>query len=456
MLKKIFARLTGVKAPAAGAPPTIVPRDKHSISRRQLSTNVLKVLYRLNKAGYQAFLVGGAVRDLLVGRHPKDFDVATNARPEQIRALFSNCRLIGRRFRLAHIYFGPDIIEVATFRSGAPQETAASTHSEDGMILQDNQYGTLEEDAWRRDFSINALYYNIEDFSLIDYTGGMADLRREQIRIIGDADQRFREDPVRLLRAIRFSALLNMPICSATQRPMKSLVPMLSNVSSARLFDEIVKLFHCGASTRVWQLMQQFELVALFFPQTLEVEDDTPIKSLIGNVLQNTDERIAAGKSVTPVFVLACLLWYPLQRKHAQLMEKGEKPYPAILRAADLVLKKQAQHIAIPQRISQAIKEIWFLQKRLEDRRKNKVSRLAVESRFRAAYDFLLLRAEVGEPCEEAAIWWTEYTEAQPQRKHALEDTLPNTHGKRRRHHAKRRRNNNRQPFSSSDDPSLD
>ncbi len=439
MLKKLFRRIIRRQQPQVGQPPTIIPRDQHPISRRDLSENVLKVLYRLDKAGYQAFLVGGAVRDLLVGRQPKDFDVATSARPEQVRALFSNCRLIGRRFRLAHIYFGSEIIEVATFRAGHSAEQS-STHSEHGMILQDNQYGTLEEDAWRRDFTVNALYYNIRDFSIVDYTGGVADIKAKQIRIIGKPEQRFREDPVRILRAIRFSSVLDMPIGSATGKPIPHLLPMLSNVSPARLFDEIVKLFHSGASEQVWRQFKHYGLTKLFFQQTLAAADEYPAEQLIEHVLVNTDDRVAAGKSVTPVFVLACLLWYPMLKKRAALIKQGMRPYPAVLQASEQVIKIQTECFSVPQRIAQAVKEIWLMQKRLEDRRRNKVARLAVEPRFRAAYDFLLLRARAGEPCQDAAEWWTEYTESDVDQKQSLTQTLPNLDGRRRRHHSKRKK----------------
>ena len=436
MLKKIIAKLIKPKIARPGDAPVIVPRPEHSISRQQLTPNVLKVLYRLNRAGYEVYLVGGAVRDLLSGRQPKDFDVATSAKPEEVKSLFSNCRLIGRRFRLAHVYFGPDIIEVATFRSGQEGSTAqSSAQSRHGMILRDNVYGTLEEDAWRRDFSINALYYNIADFSLVDFTGGLEDLERKQIRILGDPETRYREDPVRILRALRFSALMGMKIAPETATPIPRLVPLLGNVSPARLFDEMVKLFHCGAASQVWQSFERFQIHEQFFQATLKVKDTYPVTQLLEAVFKNTDERVQQGKSVTPVFIFACILWYPMLKKKEALIAEGMNPYPAILQASEAVIKEQVKIITMPHKISHAIKEIWFLQKRLEDRRKNKVSQLVVESRFRAAYDFLLLRAQVGEACKVEAEWWTEYTHANTEARHKMTETLTNSTGKRRRYY---------------------
>ncbi len=245
--------------------PNIIPRSDHNVSRANISNNAIKVLYRLDRAGYQAFMVGGGVRDLLLNLHPKDFDIATDARPEQIRALFGNCRLIGRRFRLAHVRFGREIIEVVTFRAAANVEHKHREHADSGRILRDNVYGTIEEDIWRRDFTVNALYYRIKDFTVWDYTSGMKDISKRTLRLIGDPGTRYREDPVRMLRAARFAAKLNFVLAAETAAPIKSLGKLLRDVPPARLYDETLKLFHAGSALRSLELLIQFDLLSICF-----------------------------------------------------------------------------------------------------------------------------------------------------------------------------------------------
>lgn len=370
-------------------------------------------MYRLHKAGYQAHLVGGGVRDLLLGLEPKDFDIATDAHPDEVKALFTNCRLIGRRFRLAHVHFGREIIEVATFR-GIGAQQGDQEHSDGGMILRDNSYGTIEEDALRRDFSVNALYYSIADFSVIDYGGGMADLESGVLRLLGDPEVRYREDPVRILRAIRFAVKLGFKIEPGTEQPIHALVPLLNDIPAARIFEEFLKLFMTGTAVNVFEKLRHYGVFALLFADTEEAlayeEHHFPLQ-MVTLGLKNTDSRIAEGKPVTPAFLLAVLLWEPIRRFSQELKQKGVAPYPAIQEAASIVLSRQIQRLSIPRRFSVQMKEIWTLQSRFHQTRGKRPARLFAHPRFRAAYDFLLLRTEAGEEDQKIADWWTSYQE---------------------------------------------
>jgi len=367
------------------------------------------VLYRLKNAGFQAYLVGGAVRDLLLEIIPKDFDIATNANPEEVRKLFRNCILIGKRFRLAHIRFGAEIIEVATFRAHKVESSDERQHSEHGMILRDNVYGTIEEDVWRRDFTINALYYNIEDFSIADYVGGMQDLTAKVIRMLGDPVVRYHEDPVRMLRAVRLAAKLNFQIEPKTAAPITKLIGLLQNVPEARIFDEISKWFYSGASLRTFMLLRQYGIFAVLFPKTeglLAGVNADVVKAFLWHGFNDTDQRVASGKTVILAFLFAVLLWHPLQEEIAILQEENLHPYETLMHAMREVLRTQGQHILLPQFLRLTIKEIWVLQYRLEQMRKSKTAYVLSHSRFRAAYDFLLLRAKAGENVQEIAEWW--------------------------------------------------
>ncbi len=384
----------------------IIPRTQHKLSRSKINANALKVLYHLKKGGFDAYLVGGCVRDLLLGLEPKDFDVATNAAPEKVRKLFSNCRLIGRRFRLAHIYFGRQIIEVATFRGKTQHH-----HPETGMILRDNIYGTIEEDAWRRDFTINALYYNSKDFSIVDFTGGMQDLNNKIIRMIGEPKGRYHEDPVRMLRALRFSAKLNFSLDPETKKPISTLAGLLQNVPQARLFDELIKWFVSGHSFETFKLLRQYGLFAVLFPQTEAILTCEKNLKLLVQGFINTDQRIAEKKSLNPAFLFAVLLWQPLQKRIIQYQEQGLRLFPALHRAMPEVLQQQTEHIAIPLRFKRMMKEIWLLQYRLQQKNPKKIAQTLQQPRFRAGYDFLLLRAEAGEKIQALANWWTRVQE---------------------------------------------
>ncbi len=355
--------------------PNIIPRSDHNVSRANISHNAVKVLYRLNKAGYQAFLVGGGVRDLLLDLHPKDFDIATDARPEQIRALFGNCRLIGRRFRLAHVRFGREIIEVVTFRAAANVEHKHREHADSGRILRDNVYGTIEEDIWRRDFTVNALYYSIDDFSVWDYTSGMEDVSKRVLRLIGDPGMRYREDPVRMLRAARFAAKLNFTITAETAAPIRSLGKLLQDVPPARLFDETLKLFHAGHALQSLELLNQFDLLQYLFPHTAEslrAESGGKTLAFLQAGLANTDRRIKQDLPVTPMFLYAVLLWHPILERAAQIREAHDRgEVEALLNACDEIVSEQQSHTAYPRRFSVPMKDMLVMQKRLQNRRVN-------------------------------------------------------------------------------------
>lgn len=412
-----------------GLPPVIIPRGEHNISRNDIDKPALDVLYGLKRAGYEAYLVGGCVRDLLLGLEPKDFDVVTNAEPEQIKAVFKrNCQLIGRRFRLAHVRFGRTVIEVATFRGqgngqnrqdyfgrNGKQSGKAREVDGTGRLVRDNVYGSLEEDVWRRDFTVNALYYNINDYSLIDYTGGLHDIETGELRLIGDPDTRYREDPVRMIRAIRFAAKLGFNIEKQTEKPIKELSDLFNDVSNARLFEEVLKLFHSGVAIQVFDKLRFYGLFGYLFPlteQMLEQESEGFPRMLVIEALKSTDDRIRTGKSVNPSFLFSAMLWEPmLQRKQVHL-EAGLTPQDAFHAAANDVIEQQIKRTAIPKRFTAQMRDIWNLQHRLPKRHGSKAQKLQEHPRFRAAYDFLGVRVEAGETeLAELFDWWTEYQE---------------------------------------------
>ncbi|HET6631586.1 MAG TPA: polynucleotide adenylyltransferase PcnB [Rhodanobacteraceae bacterium] len=394
----------------------IYSRDEHAISRKHISGPALKVLYRLNEAGHTACLVGGAVRDLLLGIAPKDYDVATDATPEEVKRLFRNCRLIGRRFRLAHVVFGREIIEVATFRgtgAGADDDGAVDRHIVDGRILRDNVWGSIEEDALRRDFRVNALYYDISDFSVRDYAGGVEDLHDRVLRLIGDPEQRYREDPVRMLRAARLAAKLDFRIADETAAPFAHLGPLLAEAAPARLFDESLKMFLSGHGLASMRVLRYHGLLQHLFPVTARAlaRDDDALEALVDGGLISTDRRVAEGKSVTPAFLFAVLLWGEVRHAAAELVAAGEDEPSAWERAAARTVAEQAARVSIPRRFVYTMEEIWALQRRVVDRSRKGTLRLLAHPRFRAAYDFLLLRAAESPEVAELGQWWTEAQE---------------------------------------------
>lgn len=414
-----------------------IPRAEHNISRVQISENALKVMYRLKNAGFEALLVGGGVRDLLLSRTPKDFDVSTDATPEEVKHLFRNCRLIGRRFRLAHVHFGPEIIEVATFRGQHEGDQGEEGQIVNGMIVRDNVYGSLEEDACRRDFTVNSLYYDIKDFSVVDYVGGIEDLRARRLRLIGDPEQRYREDPVRMLRAIRFAAKLDFSIEPESEKPLSELAFLLEGVPPARLFEEILKLFLSGDGLKTFLLLRRYDLFGQLFPQTEEglSNSDSQCLAFLSQALKNTDERIASGKPVTPAFIFAVFLWSSVKRLASRYIERGMSDTEVMAAASDAVLSGQNQRVAIPRRFHMSIKEIWQLQDRLSKRAPKRSFRLLKHPRFRAGYDFLLLRADVDSSLRELADWWTHFQEGD---ENSREDQLKSV-GPRRRGRSGRR-----------------
>jgi poly(A) polymerase len=451
------------------------------------------VLYRLREGGYQGFLVGGCVRDLLLGLEPKDFDVATDALPEEVRKLFRNCRLVGRRFRLAHVFFGRETIEVATFRaSSAPSqaeepvadldddegvptemgegaeepgaepepepvsrrrdsfEQATDTHrafDESGRILRDNVYGNIDEDVWRRDFTANSLYYNIADFSLWDYVDGAADISARTLRLIGDPETRYREDPVRMLRAARFEAKLNFGLDPATAAPIASLAGLLGGVPPARLFDETLKLFLTGHGVRSYEVLRRRGLLAALLPTVDSYAAANPgslVEQLLVQGLNNTDERVRADKPVTPTFLFALLIYGPVARIIEAMPPQHWHETGAILDACDQALREAQTRIAIPRRFTLGVREMFALQPRLEHPRGRRALRVLEHPRFRAAYDLLLLRAQLGLASQDTADWWTRLQEVSDQERETMADELggsapPRREGARRGPRRRRR-----------------
>ena len=389
----------------------VITRDEHGLSRKQMSQNALRVLYRLREAGFGGYLVGGAVRDLLVGGAPKDYDVATDATPEQVKSLFRNCRLIGRRFRLAHVVYGREIIEVATFRANSDDGSGDREQHEGGRLLRDNVYGTIEDDAIRRDFTANALYYAIEDFSVRDYVGGYDDVQARLLRLIGDPEARYREDPVRMLRAARLAAKLGFTIEAATAEPIARLAPLLSEAAPARLFEETLKLFLSGHAVASFELLEAHGLLPALLPETAQAlasNKSGALRRMLVQGVRNTDARVAADESVSPAFLYAVLLWPAYCRALALLQAQGVHAADAQRRAADRVTLHQVGRTALPRRFSLPMQEIWLLQPRFSQRVRKRVFRLLSHPRFRAAFDFLELRLAASDSHAEDVAYWRE------------------------------------------------
>ncbi|THB72136.1 MAG: polynucleotide adenylyltransferase PcnB [Gammaproteobacteria bacterium] len=421
------------------------------IPEQDLNNRALKVLRTLKQHGYDAYIVGGAVRDLILDLHPKDFDVATNATPEQIKSVFKNCRLIGRRFRLAHIYFGREIIEVATFR-GSHESAEHDSHAQTadcGRILRDNVYGTLEEDALRRDFTINSMYFDASAMEVVDYAEGFSDLKKKLIKLIGDPEQRYREDPVRMLRAIRFAVKLGFNIASATEEPIKRLSHLLSNIPPARLFDESLKLFMGGKALATYEKLCEYRLFQVMFPLTAEAvakDDSGRAQAMLVQALKNTDIRIAQEKPVTPAFLFATFLWEPVRQLIENNTNERRSENEIYYEAAEEIAREQAQIVSIPKRFSMPMKEIWRMQPRFMSRSGKRPFRLLEHQRFRAAYDFLLLRADSGEVDKEIADWWTRFQEVDPAQRSSMLIKQPKKRKHSRGKHNKHGRNKHLPP----------
>lgn len=396
----------------AALTPRIIPETEHGIHPDDFDRKALKIAQQLIDAGFDAYLVGGCIRDLLIGESPKDIDIATNARPEEIAGLFRNCRLIGRRFRLAHIHFGREIIEVATFRASADDQI--KTDSE-GHIIEDNHYGTIEDDVIRRDFTANALYYDPRTGDIIDYLNASEDIRNRTLRLIGDPETRYTEDPVRMLRAARFTAKLGMTLETNTAAAIAQCKDGLKTVPAARLFDEAQKLFMSGYGVKSYDSLRSLQLFASLFPDVDHVLEHPNrafadyADSIIRTALANTDARIAAGKPVTIAFLFAAFLWPVYQLQYQGLLKQRSDWHSAMHEAVDLVHIAASERLSIPVRLRGMIREIWTLQARFDlvGSSAKKMRSLLGHPRFRAAYDFLVIRNSAGEPLDDAVAWWT-------------------------------------------------
>ncbi|MEM9398282.1 MAG: polynucleotide adenylyltransferase PcnB [Pseudomonadota bacterium] len=421
----------------------VIPRDQHCVSRKDISQGALRVMARLRGEGHQAYLVGGAVRDLLLGGHPKDFDVATDATPEQVRSAFKSARIIGRRFRIVHVRQGREIIEVTTFRGShtAPEETepesSQAKRSSRGLLLRDNVFGTLEEDAIRRDLTVNALYYDSGTFEVYDHVGGTEDLEAQRIRVIGDPWVRYREDPVRMLRTIRFAAKLGFQIDEENADPIEQLAPLLDDIPPARLFDEFGKLFLSGYGLETLNLLREWSLLERLFPESARLaKKNTFYARILECAMENTDQRIQLEKPVTPAFTLAALLWPAVNDRRQQLENEGMHTVPAMHSAGQEIVAATCQRVAIPRRFSLPMREIWELQLRLSKTQGKKTVEQLSKRRFRAAYDFILLREQAGEDLNGLGEFWTKL-----QDEHEVPQHVPDKeHQRRPRRRGGRRR----------------
>jgi len=450
MLKRLFKYLSPAMP---GTKHTIIPRERHHLSHRQVSRAALKTMERLQDDGYQAYLVGGGVRDSLLGGKPKDFDVATDATPEQVRRLFRNSRIIGRRFKIVHVRFGREIIEVTTFRAGhdAKADTQRAKQSQEGMLLRDNVFGDMRSDALRRDFTVNALYYTGEDDSIHDYTGGMQDLKNHKLRMIGDPKTRYQEDPVRMLRAVRFAAKLDFEIESKTAAPIRKMAPLLRNIPAARLFDEMLKLFMSGQAEDTFHELREYDLLEQLVPAAEEAirAGDEKVLALFEQAMINTDTRIHNEQRVTPAFIVATFLWPAVVAEQQRVEQEGEAPARAHNLAAHEVISRQIQHTAIPKRFTQSAREIWELQARLPMRSGKRAERLVEHPRFRAAYDFLLMREQAGEDHQGLGKWWTTYQQKDEAGRQEMVDKLQRSSPGRKPNRNRRRRGPSKAPQES-------
>ncbi len=434
MIRKLLRRVfSGRSSPSAQPQP--IPRSKHGLSRDKISSSARRVTTGLQEKGFAAYVVGGAVRDLLLGLEPKDFDIATDATPEQVRSVFRRSRIIGRRFRLVHVMFGEDTVEVSTFRARQGGDQEDQRADEHGRILRDNVFGTQEEDATRRDFTINALFYDPTTEQILDFCDGLDDLKARRLRMIGDSDQRYREDPVRMLRAVRLAAKLGLKIEADTRAPIKSLAPLLANVPSSRLFEEMMKLLFSGHATACLLQLRQEGLHHGLLPM-LDVILEQPMgERFVMMALKSTDERVRADKPISPGFLFAALLWHEVLAAWKQSQEEGLNPLPALFKAMDRVIHVQAEKLSIPKRFGSDMKDIWALQPRFLGRSGRRPYSVLAHPRFRAAYDFLVLRCDSGEVDAEIAEWWENFQKADEEiRKQML---LPDRTPRRRRRRRK-------------------
>lgn len=443
MIRKLISSVfRGKKATPSHHEPAVIPVSTHRITRDRISSGSRRVCEGLQQQGHKAFVVGGAVRDLLIGAEPKDFDVATDATPEQVRHVFRRSRIIGRRFQIVHVMMGHETIEVTTFRGTLDANTKKDEH---GRVLHDNVFGSQAEDAARRDFTANALYYDPATEAVIDYHRGVGDLKQKTLRMIGEPRARYREDPVRMLRAVRLAAKLGLQIDPAASKPIREMAELLENVPPARLFDEMLKLLTSGHSVECITQLRDEGLHHGLLP-LLDVILEQPMgEKFVMLALANTDERVRQGKGISPGFLFATLLWHEVLAHWEKLKASGESKIPALFQAMDTVLDVQAEKLAITRRIAGDIKDIWLLQPRFEARAGKRPYGLLEQPRFRAGYDFLLLRAESGEVGQELADWWTRFQDADGEERARM--LLPEQAGD------KKRRRRRKKPAATHDAP---
>ncbi len=430
MIKKFIRKILGVKNARPRNEPLVLGAKDHGIDPRMVSNNAIRVTSTLQEAGFEAFVVGGAVRDLLLGVKPKDFDVATNATPEQVKRLFRRAFIIGRRFQIVHVMFGQDLLEVTTFRGTATDNAPKDEH---GRVLRDNTFGSQAEDAERRDFTINAMYYNPATQEVLDYHGGIDDIRAKTLRIIGQPEARFREDPVRMLRVVRFAAKLKFSIERSTAEPIGVMAPLINNVPAARVFDEMLKLLTSGQALACLQQLRKEGLHHGLLPM-LDVVLEQPLGTkFVTLALDSTDKRVMAGKTVSPGFLFASLLWHQVLEKWQAYQAAGEFPIPALHLAADEVLLSQTEKLAIQRKIGSDMRDIWAMQPRFERRNGKNPYKLLEHERFRAGYDFLLLRCASGEIDRELGDWWTAFYEGDETMRAELVSTASSGGGKKKK-----------------------
>jgi poly(A) polymerase len=444
MIKKFIRKILGVKDQPQRDPtvPDILGPAEHGIDPKLVSPNAIRVTQTLQEAGFKAFVVGGAVRDLLLGVKPKDFDIATDATPEQVKRLFRRAFIIGRRFQIVHVMFGQELLEVTTFRGNSGSNNAPK--DEHGRVLRDNNFGPQHEDAARRDFTINAMYYDPATQSVLDYHGGIEDIRAKVLRIIGQPEARYREDPVRMLRVVRFAAKLQFTIEPATRAPIPVMAPLINNVPAARVFDEMLKLLMSGNALACLKELRTAGLHHGLLP-LLDVVLEQPIgMKFVTLALESTDNRIKAGKGVSPGFLFASLLWHQVVEKWNAYRAAGEPPIPALHLAADDVLDSQTENLALQRRIASDMRDIWAMQPRFERRTGKSPYKLLENTRFRAGYDFLLLRCESGELDAELGEWWTAFAEGDTAERERLQSTAGTGASTQKRKRAPRRGPRNR------------
>ncbi|MDB5824796.1 MAG: pcnB [Herminiimonas sp.] len=443
MIKKFIRRMLGKKDPArAPDQPAVLGPKEHGIDPQLVSTNAVRVTQTLQEAGFKAFLVGGAVRDLLLGIKPKDFDIATNATPEQVKRLFRRAFIIGRRFQIVHVMFGQDLLEVTTFRGASVDEAPKDAH---GRVLRDNTFGEQHEDAERRDFTINAMYYDPATQTVLDYHDGIADIRSKTLRVIGIPEARYREDPVRLLRVVRFAAKLGFDIAPETRAPIAVMAPLINNVPASRVFDEALKLLLSGHALACLQRLRQEGLHHGLLP-LLDVVLEQPLgEKFVRLALDSTDLRVREGKPVSPGFLFAALLWHQVVEKWNAYQASGEPPIPALHLAADDVLTAQTDKLALQRRIASDMRDIWALQPRFDRRTGKSPYKLLENPRLRAGYDFLLLRCASGEIDSEIGEWWTDFMAADGAGREELLASKPKGEGDGPKKRARRRSPRTRQ-----------